>query len=51
MGTLIIVLIIVPIFISYASDNNYLNSANAPYSVTLKLINASGKSIRDTNKG
>jgi len=39
MGTLIILLIIVPIFILYASDNYYLNSDNAPYSVTLKLVN------------
>jgi hypothetical protein len=38
-GTVIILIIIVPFIFTYASENNYLNTANAPYSVTLKLVN------------
>jgi len=38
-GTLIILMIIVPFVFSYASENNSSINVNAPYSVTLKLIN------------
>ncbi len=38
-GTVIILIIIVPFILTYASENNHLISANAPYSVTLKLVN------------
>lgn len=38
-GTIVIFMIIVPFIFSYASEKDYLNTANAPYSVTLKLVN------------
>lgn len=39
MGTVIILMIIVPFVFSYASENNSSINVNAPYSVTLKLVN------------